>query len=58
MGIVDKAKHTAEEALGKAKEAAGDAVGNEDMKSEGQKQQVESDAKQANEQAKDAARDR
>ncbi len=54
VGIVDKAKNTAEDALGKAKEAAGDAVGNDSLKHEGQKEQSKSEMKDAGENVKDA----
>lgn len=45
----------AEELGGKAKEAAGEAVGNEDLKNEGKGDQVKSELKQGVEDLKDKA---
>jgi len=56
VGIVDKARNTAEDALGKAKETVGDAVGNESLEHEGQKEQSKSDMKDAGENVKDAGK--
>lgn len=53
----DKMKHAAEDAMGKIKEAAGKATGNESLEAEGQAEQVEADLKKAADQAKDAAKD-
>ncbi|QWC84235.1 CsbD family protein [Nocardioidaceae bacterium] len=53
MGLADKAKNTAEDLAGKAKEAVGNATGNDDLKAEGQKDQAKSSAKDAKENVKD-----
>lgn len=57
MGMADKAKNTAEDLGGKAKEAAGKVTDNERLEAEGQADQVEADAKQRGEKLKDAASD-
>lgn len=57
MGLADDAKNKGEEFSGKAKESVGDAVGNDDLKREGQGDQVESKFKQAGDKVKDAAND-
>ncbi|MDH6143497.1 MULTISPECIES: CsbD family protein [Kitasatospora] len=54
MSGEDKVKNVAEKAKGKAKEAAGKAVGNERLTAEGKADQVSGDAKQAGEKVKDA----
>ena len=54
MGTDDKMKHSAEGALGKAKEKLGDATDDESMKSEGKSEQSKADPKQAGEKVKDA----
>jgi uncharacterized protein YjbJ (UPF0337 family) len=54
MGIADKAKNAAEEAVGKAKEVIGDATGNDELKAEGKTDQTKSNVKQAGENVKDA----
>ncbi|MBP2333780.1 MULTISPECIES: CsbD family protein [Corynebacterium] len=46
-------QNKADELGGKAKEAAGNAVGNDDLANEGKGDQVKADAKQAVEDAKD-----
>jgi uncharacterized protein YjbJ (UPF0337 family) len=56
MGIADKARNSAEELAGKAKEAAGKATGNEELEAEGRAQQAKADLKQAGEHVKDAFR--
>lgn len=56
MGADDKAKNTAEEWKGKAKEAAGEATGNRDLEAEGQADQTKANLKQAGENVKDAFR--
>ena len=56
MGIGDKAKNKVQEATGGAKESAGKATGNDDLKNEGRADQGESKAKQAGENIKDAAK--
>ncbi|HET7326045.1 MAG TPA: CsbD family protein [Nocardioidaceae bacterium] len=54
MGLDDKMKNKSEEAKGRAKEAAGSARGDEQMRAEGKDEQSKSDFKQAGEKAKDA----
>lgn len=49
-----KAKAKTEQAKGKAKEAAGSAVGNDRMAAEGQMEKSTGDAREAKEKAKDA----
>ncbi|MEG9227485.1 CsbD family protein [Aeromicrobium sp. Sec7.5] len=53
MGIVDKAKNTAEKLTGQGKEAVGDATNNDDLKAEGQKDQAKGSVKNAAEDVKD-----
>lgn len=55
MGIGDKAQNKAQDLGGKAKEAAGKATGDEEMKNEGKGDQIESAVKDAGEKVKDAA---
>ena len=55
MSGFDDIKNKAEDAAGQAKEAAGDAAGNDDLKNEGKADQVKSDAKQKFEDVKDKA---
>ncbi|MEC5189920.1 MULTISPECIES: CsbD family protein [unclassified Arthrobacter] len=54
MGIGDKIQNEAENLGGKAKEATGKATNNDEMRAEGQKDQVVSDAKKVGENVKDA----
>ncbi|MCW2759120.1 MAG: CsbD-like protein [Nocardioidaceae bacterium] len=54
MGIADKAKNTAEDLLGKAKEAVGDITNDDSLKAEGKKDQAKSDVKGGVENVKDA----
>lgn len=54
MGIGDKAKHTAEEAVGKAKEATGKATDNERLEAEGQVDQSKANIKKAGDDVHDA----
>jgi uncharacterized protein YjbJ (UPF0337 family) len=54
MGVQDKARNAAESTKGKAKEAAGSATGDRDLKDEGRADQAKADVKQAGEKAKDA----
>ena len=54
MGAGDKISNKAEELGGKAKEAWGDLTDNERLEAEGKAEQVEANAKQAGEKAKDA----
>lgn len=54
MSGADKIRNAAEEAAGKAKEAVGDATGNEKLQAEGKRDQVKANLKQAGENVKDA----
>lgn len=54
MSGSDKMKNAAEDAVGKAKEAWGDATDNKDLENEGKADQAKSDLKQAGEHVKDA----
>lgn len=54
MGIADKAKNTAQDLAGKAKEAIGDATDNERLEAEGKRDQTEAAARKAGEDVKDA----
>ncbi|MFK5584579.1 MULTISPECIES: CsbD family protein [unclassified Serinicoccus] len=56
MSFADKAKNTAQDLAGKAKEAAGKVTDNERLQAEGQQDQVAADAKQAVEKTKDTFR--
>ena len=53
MGIVDKAKNTAEKLTGQAKEAVGDATNDDQLKAEGKKDQAKGSVKNAVEDVKD-----
>ncbi|GAA2006687.1 CsbD family protein [Nocardioides kribbensis] len=53
MGIADKAKNAAEDALGKAKEVVGDVTGNDSLKAEGKADQTKASAKKTGEDVKD-----
>ncbi|MDT9593071.1 CsbD family protein [Nocardioides zeae] len=53
MSFADKAKNTAEDLKGKAKEALGDAKNDDQLKTEGQADQKKASAKQAGENVKD-----
>ena len=53
MGADDKARNTAEDLGGKAKEAAGKVTDNERLEAEGPADQVSADVKQAGEKIKD-----
>lgn len=55
MGLGDKAKAKAEEIAGKAKEQIGKISDNDELRREGQTDQVGSKAKQAGEDIKDGA---
>ncbi|MEQ6903459.1 CsbD family protein [Nocardioides sp. YIM 152588] len=54
MSLADKAKNTAENLAGKAKEAAGQAKGDKDLETEGQVDQSKASLKEAGENVKDA----
>jgi uncharacterized protein YjbJ (UPF0337 family) len=54
MSGTDKIRNAAEEALGKGKEAVGDATDDDRMRSEGQGDQAKANLKQAGENIKDA----
>ena len=54
MSGTDKIRNAAEEALGKGKEAVGDATDDERLRSEGQGEQAKANLKQAGENIKDA----
>jgi uncharacterized protein YjbJ (UPF0337 family) len=54
MGIDDKAKNTAQEWTGKAKEAVGDATDDRELEAEGKMDQSKASLKQAGEKIKDA----
>lgn len=55
MGIQDKFENKAEELKGRAKESAGSALGDEDLKNEGKADQASSGIKKGVEKAKDKA---
>lgn len=55
MGIQDKFENKAEDLKGRAKESAGAATGDEDLKREGQADQASSKVKKAAETVKDKA---
>ena len=57
MTMGDKIQHAAQDATGKAKEAAGKVTGNEDLEARGQADQASASVKQAGDKAKDAAND-
>ena len=57
MGIVDKAKHAAEELAGKAKAAAGDATDDRSLEAEGHADQAKANTKQAGDGVADALRE-
>lgn len=54
MGTDDKIENKGQDLGGKAKEAVGNATGDEKMQAEGKGDQSKSDMKQAGEKAKDA----
>lgn len=56
MGLDDKARNTAQDLGGKAKEAVGDATDNERLEAEGNADQFGAGMKQAGEDVKDAFR--
>ncbi|MGH3438626.1 MAG: CsbD family protein [Sciscionella sp.] len=55
MGLFDKAKHRAEEMMGKAKETAGNATDSDRLKTEGQADQLSGKAKHGVDDLKDEA---
>ncbi|MFD2674150.1 CsbD family protein [Gulosibacter bifidus] len=57
MGLMDDMKHNAEEFFGKGKEKAGEASGNDDLKREGQLDQVSADVKQGVDNIRDGIND-
>jgi uncharacterized protein YjbJ (UPF0337 family) len=57
VGLDDKVQHQAQDAKGKAKEAAGAVTGNDRMKAEGKDDQGQAKAKEAGRHAKEAASD-
>jgi uncharacterized protein YjbJ (UPF0337 family) len=57
MAMGDKIDNKAEELGGKAKEAAGNVTGDDELKAEGRGDQASSHVKQAGEKVKDAAKD-
>lgn len=57
MAMGDKIQHATEEALGKVKETAGHATGNEDLEAGGQNDQAKANVKQAGDKVGDAAKD-
>ena len=54
MGAMDKAKNSAEKMTGQVKEQVGEHTGNESLQTEGRKDQVKGDLKNAGEKVKDA----
>lgn len=54
MGLADKAKNAAQDAVGKAKEVVGDATDDKELKAEGKKDQGSAGVKKAGENVKDA----
>lgn len=54
MSGTDKIRNAAEEALGKGKEAVGDATDDDRLRSEGKGEQAKANLKQAGENIKDA----
>ena len=55
MGLDDKMDNAKDRVTGRAKEAAGAATDDEELRDEGRGQQTEADVKDAGEKAKDAA---
>ena len=54
MTATDKAKNTAQQAKGKAKETVGKATGNDRLRAKGKADQMKGNLKQAGEKVKDA----
>jgi len=57
MSVLDKLKNTMQKTMGRGKEEAGRRSGNPDLEAEGRKDRAAGGAKQAGEQAKDAAKE-
>jgi uncharacterized protein YjbJ (UPF0337 family) len=57
LSALDKAKNKVEEVSGAAKEHAGEATGDESLRTEGQADQAKGNLKQAGEKVKDAFKD-
>ena len=57
MSQGDKVRNETQDVRGRAKEAAGDLTGNQDLKAKGQKDQMASDLKNAGEKVKDKLRE-
>lgn len=55
MGMFDKAKHKAEQLVGRGKEAAGAATDNEQLKNAGKRDQVSGEVKEGAQDVKDKA---
>ncbi|WP_082046314.1 CsbD family protein [Arthrobacter sp. L77] len=58
MSLGDKIKNAARKLSGRAKEATGKATGNERLETEGKRDQVKADLRQAAEKVRDAFRKR
>ncbi|RCG29992.1 CsbD family protein [Sphaerisporangium album] len=56
MGTDDKMANKAEQMKGKAKKAAGDLTGDDEMRAQGEADEAKGKAKQAGERVKDAAK--
>jgi uncharacterized protein YjbJ (UPF0337 family) len=56
VGLDDKVKHQATETKGRAKEAAGAATGNDEMRAEGRDDQGQAKAKEAGRHVKEAGK--
>jgi len=54
MTATDKAKNTAQKVKGRVKETAGKATGNENLRAQGNADQIKGNLKQAGEKVKDA----
>ena len=57
MAMGDKIPHAGEEALGKVKEGAGRATGDQDLQAGGRNDQAKANVKQAGDKVADAAKD-
>lgn len=54
MSALDKAKNAGEKSVGEVKEKVGEHTGNQDLETEGRKDQTKGDLKDAGENVKDA----